>query len=59
MVVTEKYCIDQLLMIPLIDYTMLVGVVKIVGVVKCPDIHFQNLATMVSLLSSVLPKQRG
>ena len=43
MVVTEKYCIDQLPMIPLIDYTMIVGVVKTVGVVKCPDIHFQKL----------------
>ena len=42
-VVTEKYCIDQLPMIPLIDYTMIVGVVKTVGVVKCPDIHFQKL----------------
>ena len=43
MVVTEKYCIDQLPMIPFIDYTMIVGVVKTVGVVKCPDIHFQKL----------------
>ena len=43
MVVTEKYCIDQLPMIPFIDYTMIVGVVKTVGVVKCPVIHFQKL----------------
>ena len=43
MVVTEKYCIVQLPMIPFIDYTMIVGVVKTVGVVKCPDIHFQKL----------------
>ena len=43
MVVTEKYYIDQLPMIPLIEYTMMVGVVKTVGVVKCPDIHFQKL----------------
>ena len=42
-VVTEKYCIVQLPMIPFIDYTMIVGVVKTVGVVKCPDIHFQKL----------------
>ena len=43
MVVTEKYCIDQLPMIPFIDYTMIVGVVKTVGVVKCPDIHYQKV----------------
>ena len=42
-VVTEKYCIDQLPMIPFIDYTMIVCVVKTVGVVKCPDIHFHKL----------------
>ena len=43
MVVTEKYCIDQLPMIPFIDYTMIVGVVKAMGVVKWPDFHFQKL----------------
>ena len=36
----------KLPMIPFIDYTIM-GVVKTVGVVKCPDIHFKkNLATM-------------
>ena len=47
MVVTEKYRIDQSPMIPFIDHTMIVGVVKTVGVVKCPDINFQKLGNYV------------
>ena len=47
MVVTEKYCIDQLPMIPFTDYTMIVEVLKTVGVLKCPNFHFQKLGNYV------------
>ena len=50
-VVTENTTLINLTMIPCSDYrpTMVVGVVKTVGVVKCPDFLFQKLGSYVCI----------